>query len=50
MPGIKSDKQFEAENDLRTMVEAGRIKKSSARMKAMKTEAKKQRDALKAIK
>lgn len=50
MPGIKSDKQFEAENDLRSLVEAGRIKKSPNRMQAAKAEAKKQRDALKAIK
>jgi hypothetical protein len=41
--------QFEAENDLRTLIEAGKIRKSPKRMKAAKAEAKKQKEALKAV-
>ena len=49
MSGIKTDAQFEAENDLRTLIEAGKIRKSPKRMKAAKAEATKQKKALAAV-
>ena len=42
----KSDAQFDIESDLRTLVEANRIRKSPKRMKAVKAEAKKQKAVL----
>jgi len=45
----KTDAQFQAENDLRTLVDANKIRKDSKRMKALKTEAKKQKSALASI-
>lgn len=45
----KTDAEFAAENDLRTLVNANKIRKDSKRMKALKKEAKKQKSALASI-
>lgn len=45
----KSDAQFRAEMDVRTLADAEKIRKDKSRMKAAMTEAKRQMDALKAL-
>jgi len=44
-----SDKEFEAQNDLRTIIESKKIMKDSKRKKAAMAEAKKQKAALASI-
>lgn len=42
MHGMKSDKEYQAESDVRTLTEAGEIKKDKPRYKAAMAKAKKQ--------
>ena len=49
MPRIQGDAQFEAEQDLRTMIESKKIDKSPKRKKAAMAEARKQKAALATI-
>ena len=46
MPTMTEHKQWEAQDDLRTLERAEEIRKSSARMRAAQTEAKRQMAAL----
>ena len=45
----KSDQQFEAEMDVRTLADAEKIRKDKNRFKRAMAEAKRQMDALKAL-
>ena len=49
MPRIMVDKQWQAQDDLRTLQNADEIRKSKARLNAAQAEAKKQMDALKKV-
>ncbi|MCK5609072.1 hypothetical protein KAR91_44770 [Candidatus Pacearchaeota archaeon] len=46
MPSTESDKEWEARQDMDTLIDAEKIKKSPKRLKAALLQAKKQKEAL----